>query len=332
MSASRVFVDNEARAWVASGADVAGDGSAGVAGWRRRTISASRAHARRAARRALRARGRDEPHLAPLFGPPELPERCAARAGAVTPDRTTLRYEFACAEEPLTAEDVLRLPWQRQGVMLTVRWADGSTARQFFAGTGAAIEVPLLRCTRAPARSGTPPCATSAWASSTSCSASITCCSCSACCSWCRPLDADQDDHGVHGRPQHHARPRDARPGRGAVPAGRCGDRAQHRVPRRRDPARARAAGPRGQGAMGGRSRSACCMGSACRRPDPARPAAGRDPAGALVLQRRRRDRPADVRRDLGPGGAARARRSPGRAGRSRCPRMLLARSPHSGS
>ena len=65
------------------------------------------------------------------------------RRGAITPDRTTLRYEFACAEEPLTAEDVLRLPWQRQGVMLTVRWSDGSTARQFFAATSAAIEVPL---------------------------------------------------------------------------------------------------------------------------------------------------------------------------------------------
>ena len=62
---------------------------------------------------------------------------------ATTPNRTTLRYEFACAEEPLTAEDVLRLPWQRQGVMLTVRWSDGSTARQFFAATSAAIEVPL---------------------------------------------------------------------------------------------------------------------------------------------------------------------------------------------
>ncbi|HEX2478678.1 MAG TPA: HupE/UreJ family protein [Geminicoccaceae bacterium] len=83
-----------------------------------------------------------EPHLAPLFAPPELPERCGAPA-AVTPDLGTLRFAFACAGEPLTAEDVLRLPWQRQGVMLTVRWADGSTARQFFAGTGAATEVPL---------------------------------------------------------------------------------------------------------------------------------------------------------------------------------------------
>jgi hypothetical protein len=85
------------------------------------------------------------PDLAELFGPPELPERCTGSGapGALSPVQTTLRYEFACAEEPLTAQDVLRLPWQRQGVMLTVRWADGSTARQFFAGTGVAIEVPL---------------------------------------------------------------------------------------------------------------------------------------------------------------------------------------------
>jgi hydrogenase/urease accessory protein HupE len=85
------------------------------------------------------------PDLAELFGPPELPERCAGSGaqGALTPVQTTLRYEFACAEEPLTARDVLHLPWQRPGVMLTVRWADGSGARQFFAGSGAAIEVPL---------------------------------------------------------------------------------------------------------------------------------------------------------------------------------------------
>jgi hydrogenase/urease accessory protein HupE len=82
-----------------------------------------------------------EPHLAPLFVPPQLPERCGPPV-ALTPDPTTLRYEFACAE-PLAAADVLRLPWQRQGVMLTARWADGTTARQFFAGTGPVVEVPL---------------------------------------------------------------------------------------------------------------------------------------------------------------------------------------------
>jgi HupE / UreJ protein len=54
-----------------------------------------------------------------------------------------LRYAFTCAATPLTASDVLRLPWQRQGVMLTARWADGSSARQFFPRTSAVIDVPL---------------------------------------------------------------------------------------------------------------------------------------------------------------------------------------------
>jgi hydrogenase/urease accessory protein HupE len=103
---------------------------------------ASRVPCSRAARCTLRARGRDRAASGPLFAPPELPERCGAPA-AITPVLSTLRDEFACAEEPLSAEDALRLPWQRQGIMLTARWADGSTARQFFAGTGAAIEVPL---------------------------------------------------------------------------------------------------------------------------------------------------------------------------------------------
>ena len=85
------------------------------------------------------------PALAQLFQPPELPARCAQgeAPGPIGPDQTTLRYEFACAEQPLTASDVLRLPWQRQGVMLAARWADGSTARQFFARTSDVIEVPL---------------------------------------------------------------------------------------------------------------------------------------------------------------------------------------------
>jgi hypothetical protein len=83
--------------------------------------------------------------LAELFDAPELPARCAnARAsGPIRPDQSTLRYEFACAGERLTASDVLRLRWQRQGVMLTARWADGSSARQFFARTSDVIDVPL---------------------------------------------------------------------------------------------------------------------------------------------------------------------------------------------
>ena len=82
---------------------------------------------------------------AELFAPPELPARCAPDAAqdASGPDQAVLRYAFTCAPAPLTASDVLRLPWQRQGVMLTARWADGSSARQFFPRTRAVIEVPL---------------------------------------------------------------------------------------------------------------------------------------------------------------------------------------------
>ncbi len=80
-----------------------------------------------------------------LFAPPELPARCAPddAQGTSGPDRPALSYAFTCAPAPLTASDVLVLPWQRQGVMLTARWADGSSARQFFPRTGAVIAVPL---------------------------------------------------------------------------------------------------------------------------------------------------------------------------------------------
>ena len=83
--------------------------------------------------------------LAGLFAAPELPARCSTgeAPGPIRPDQTTLRYEFVCAQEPLTASDALRLPWQRQGVMITARWSDGSSARQFFARTNDVIEVPL---------------------------------------------------------------------------------------------------------------------------------------------------------------------------------------------
>jgi HupE / UreJ protein len=85
------------------------------------------------------------PALAELFDAPELPARCTNEGarGTISPDQTVLRYAFACAQEPLTASDVLRLPWRRQGVMLTARWSDGSLARQFFARESAVIEVPL---------------------------------------------------------------------------------------------------------------------------------------------------------------------------------------------
>jgi hypothetical protein len=80
------------------------------------------------------------------FAAPRLPERCAAEPapGAVRADALRLRYAFRCRERPLDAADVLHLPWQRQGVLVTARWGDGATARQFLTRSGAGIELPLV--------------------------------------------------------------------------------------------------------------------------------------------------------------------------------------------
>jgi hydrogenase/urease accessory protein HupE len=79
------------------------------------------------------------------FAFPRLPDRCAAEptAGAPRPDAARLRYAFRCGEQPLSASDFLRLPWQRQGVLVTAQWRDGATARRLFTRSGAEIEVPL---------------------------------------------------------------------------------------------------------------------------------------------------------------------------------------------
>ena len=79
------------------------------------------------------------------LGAPGLPERCvhADEQDLASVDAGVVRYAFTCAGRPLAASDVLLLPWERQGAMIAVRWLDGTTARQFFARTGPAIEVPL---------------------------------------------------------------------------------------------------------------------------------------------------------------------------------------------
>lgn len=81
--------------------------------------------------------------LAHLITAPELPERCAltgnprGRRGLME-----VRYAFTC-DEPLTARDTLVLPWQREGVLLTATWADGTSASQMVAREGATITVDL---------------------------------------------------------------------------------------------------------------------------------------------------------------------------------------------
>ena len=64
-----------------------------------------------------------------LFGPPQLPEKCALdgnpRGLQAGPWRS---YLFAC-QQSLVADDLLVLPWSRDGIMLTARWLSG-----FFSG------------------------------------------------------------------------------------------------------------------------------------------------------------------------------------------------------
>ncbi len=82
--------------------------------------------------------------LAYLITAPELPERCAL-SGNPRGQRgpAEVRYAFTC-NEPLTARDSLVLPWQREGVLLTVTWADGTSASRMVMREGVAITVDLI--------------------------------------------------------------------------------------------------------------------------------------------------------------------------------------------
>ncbi len=83
--------------------------------------------------------------LASLFQTPRLPERCSylseprgqRAAGAIL-------WDFRCADRPLTADDDLFLPWQREGVMLVAHWADGSST-SFFPRQGEGMAVSLAQ-------------------------------------------------------------------------------------------------------------------------------------------------------------------------------------------
>ena len=81
--------------------------------------------------------------LAHLITAPELPERCSLD-GSPRGERGPyeVRYTFNC-KEALTARDTLVLPWGREGVILTVTWADGSTATRLVSRGGGTIDVDL---------------------------------------------------------------------------------------------------------------------------------------------------------------------------------------------
>ena len=85
------------------------------------------------------------PSIAPAIRTPSLPERCTfVGSPRGTRGLAEVRYEFTCAT-PLNATDKLELPWQREGVLLTVAWADGSTASHLVPRVGGAIVVDLAR-------------------------------------------------------------------------------------------------------------------------------------------------------------------------------------------
>jgi len=75
--------------------------------------------------------------------------------GAVIPDHcrplpadagplTVAGFAFAC-DRPLTFEDRLVLPWSLSGVVVLVRWANGSEGSSFFRGDAGLVEVSLAQ-------------------------------------------------------------------------------------------------------------------------------------------------------------------------------------------
>ena len=78
---------------------------------------------------------------APLFAPPVLPARCGTAERRIGGGQ--IRFAFACDGGPLSADDTLVLPWQREGVLLKAQWRDGSTVSRFFIARHGTISVEL---------------------------------------------------------------------------------------------------------------------------------------------------------------------------------------------
>lgn len=81
--------------------------------------------------------------LAHLITTPQLPERCTLR-GNPAGERGVyeVRFIFACST-PLNAGDVINLPWQREGAMLTARWHDAEPVTRFAGREGSTIPLVL---------------------------------------------------------------------------------------------------------------------------------------------------------------------------------------------
>ena len=84
------------------------------------------------------------PALASLFQTPRLPEHCGFVSEPIGQRAVdAVLWELRCTGRGLTAGDSLFLPWQREGVMLRARWADGSGTTAFFPRRGDGMTVSL---------------------------------------------------------------------------------------------------------------------------------------------------------------------------------------------
>lgn len=81
--------------------------------------------------------------IAPAIRTPILPDKCTS-SGTPAGERGSYSVTFTFTCEPrLTADDKLRLPWQREGALLTVQWHGQEPVTRLASRDGAEIVIPL---------------------------------------------------------------------------------------------------------------------------------------------------------------------------------------------
>jgi hypothetical protein len=83
------------------------------------------------------------PRFQPLITTPELPAGCdleGSPRGARGPYE--VRFIFRC-KEPLNVDDVILLPWKREGAMMTVTWLDQESVTRFAGKDGGVIALSM---------------------------------------------------------------------------------------------------------------------------------------------------------------------------------------------
>ena len=83
------------------------------------------------------------PTVTYLFATPLLPAHCQfVGSPRGIQGSSWKKFEFTCADD-LTAADAIKLPWRRDGVMLTAQWQDGSEVKRLFRTEAGIIPVQL---------------------------------------------------------------------------------------------------------------------------------------------------------------------------------------------